>query len=471
MAKQNKLKVKASPAKKFFVSMLTRDIDLSDAILDLLDNCVDGIARAKKRGEDTSRSYKDYWARIVATPEKFEIWDNCGGIPKKVAIEYAFMLGRPNLETDSDIETVGMYGIGMKRAMFKLGQESNVRSQTDEISYDVTITKEWLNDDDNWDLSLQPSNATFEESGTKITVTDLHPAIARQFSEESTFLEDLEKEIATHYAIILGRGFSVSLNNQRIKPVDLAILAPRNLDSSSSIAPYIFVGQFDDVEVEVAVGFYRPLATEDEEDEMSKRSMKENAGWTVICNDRIVLYNDKSPKTGWGTGGVPGFHNQFIAIAGVVVFRSKNSLNLPLNTTKRGIDTSSEVYHIILPYMQTGLKKFTAFTNDWKKRPELTKEYFSELKLVPAHKLPAKLLKPNAGSKIRKHQDRGEGRFFAPELPKPARVEQRHRKICFVALRTEIQQVADHYFEDEPTMEELGRACFDDALEQARESH
>ena len=35
----------ASPTKRFFVSMLTRDISLADAILDLLDNCLDGALR------------------------------------------------------------------------------------------------------------------------------------------------------------------------------------------------------------------------------------------------------------------------------------------------------------------------------------------------------------------------------------------------------------------------------------------
>lgn len=34
--------INASPTKNFFVEMLTRDIDLKDAILDLLDNCFAG---------------------------------------------------------------------------------------------------------------------------------------------------------------------------------------------------------------------------------------------------------------------------------------------------------------------------------------------------------------------------------------------------------------------------------------------
>jgi len=44
--------VSVFPSKHFFVDMLTRDIEFSEAILDLLDNCVDGtivVAYREKR--------------------------------------------------------------------------------------------------------------------------------------------------------------------------------------------------------------------------------------------------------------------------------------------------------------------------------------------------------------------------------------------------------------------------------------
>lgn len=47
--KQNTDKAQASPTKQFFVSMLTRDISLDDAILDLIDNCLDGAMRYRTR--------------------------------------------------------------------------------------------------------------------------------------------------------------------------------------------------------------------------------------------------------------------------------------------------------------------------------------------------------------------------------------------------------------------------------------
>jgi hypothetical protein len=77
--------VNASPTKRFFVSMLTRDIELRDAILDLLDNCIDGILRTRSEVADLERPYAGYWAKIIATPGKFAITDNCGGIPKSIA--------------------------------------------------------------------------------------------------------------------------------------------------------------------------------------------------------------------------------------------------------------------------------------------------------------------------------------------------------------------------------------------------
>lgn len=35
-------KVNANPTKEFFISMLTRDIDIRAAILELIDNSIDG---------------------------------------------------------------------------------------------------------------------------------------------------------------------------------------------------------------------------------------------------------------------------------------------------------------------------------------------------------------------------------------------------------------------------------------------
>ncbi|MCV4614521.1 ATP-binding protein, partial [Escherichia coli] len=82
------VKIAAFPAKRFFVEMLTRDIELSDSILDLLDNCLDGVLRKNNfTPEQTfgkSDVYKGYYAHIEFDENSFRITDNCGGIPAKL---------------------------------------------------------------------------------------------------------------------------------------------------------------------------------------------------------------------------------------------------------------------------------------------------------------------------------------------------------------------------------------------------
>ena len=109
-------KVDATPVKSFFVEMLTRDIDLVDAILDLLDNCVDGILRQRKDSSG-EKPYEGSNAKITFDENSFSISDNCGGIPWDMH-EYAFRMGKDPKNREGNLPTVGVYGIGMKRAIF-----------------------------------------------------------------------------------------------------------------------------------------------------------------------------------------------------------------------------------------------------------------------------------------------------------------------------------------------------------------
>ena len=94
----------ALPTKQFFVSMLTRDISLADAILDLVDNCLDG---ARRFTETNSVDYSQHWVRITLNSNVFAIEDNCGGIPRDIAKNYAFKMGRESDDQrDSDNETI-----------------------------------------------------------------------------------------------------------------------------------------------------------------------------------------------------------------------------------------------------------------------------------------------------------------------------------------------------------------------------
>jgi DNA topoisomerase VI subunit B len=144
--------VSAAPTKRFFVEMLTRDIELSDAILDLLDNCIDGILRSKIH-LNRKKPFAGKYAHITARPDLFEIKDNCGGIPED-RIQYAFRIGREISDKGENIESIGVYGIGMKRAIFKMGRHCTITTKNAQGSFSVSISPTWMFDDKDWDLPV-----------------------------------------------------------------------------------------------------------------------------------------------------------------------------------------------------------------------------------------------------------------------------------------------------------------------------
>lgn len=468
--KEASLNVNAEPTKSFFVNMLTRDIELKDAILDLLDNCIDGVLRQQK-GKDPVDAYKNHYAEITIDDQiGFCLSDNCGGIPLTLAKEYAFQFGRRDSDRDAGIPTVGMYGIGMKRAIFKLGESAEITTQTGQESYTVTIPKDWVTTK-LWEFPLKKEEtAPFSEPGTSILIKQLRDPVKTKITT-AKFLEDLEKTISSHYALLIEKGFTVKLNGKSIRPISLEL----SFVEEEEIWPYVYKADIDDVHVRLVVGFRTmPFSEEQELEELKHKSSSDEAGWTVVCNDRVVLHNDKTRATGWGDPPVPNFHTQFINISGVVEFTSPNAENLPLTTTKRGIDANSDIYQYVKRFMKEGLKEFTNHTNRWKQYKDEESELFSNHKTKGAVELADYVLNEKSAS-VRNPQNKFNSKasvqqtVFKPKLPSP-KSDNRTRKIAFSRDVDDIQKVADFLLEDpsaRPT--EVGEACFDEFLKEAKD--
>lgn len=454
----------AGPTKRFFISMFTRDIELKDAILDMLDNCVDGAMRQSGRDLNTAAPYDGYWAKIEANPQRFQMVDNCGGIPREIAQGSAFRLGRPDTERDKALPTIGMYGIGMKRAIFKLGRDAKVHSQPEEGAFLVHYDRMWMDEtNDAWELPIRwDADARAEGIGTTITVEDLLPSVQEDFSADSAFLDELRDAISTYYGYIISKGFSVELNGSRVEPRILSLFATDDADQTG-LAPYYLQGELDQVQFVVAVGFRRPLATETEiDDEQDASRTSDDAGITIICNDRVVMLNDKSRLTGWGDNNVPKYHNQFIAISGLISFTSTSAEKLPLTTTKRGVDAATEVYLTARTYAMEGLKGATSFTNKWKGMEEETETFFHDARPVTVANF-----QRTVADQLREVREIT-ARRFNPKLPLPT-AENPNRRISFTRISAEIEEIAEYLFDDRTRKpSEVGDECFTYVLRDAR---
>lgn len=459
-----------NPTKGFFINMLTRDIELNDAILDLLDNCLDGVVRIRaKEGKDRdSRDfYRGFNAKIHITNTSFIIEDNCGGIPLNIAKDKAFRMGRDESAPREESATVGIYGIGMKRAIFKIGRSAIVKSITPDDSFIVTIPKDWETQVD-WTFPIEKINRNgTEENGTRIEIRDINEAIGKQWSEEGhleSYISELIEHIKKSYSLIIERGFVVEVNGQTIDGEPVSFVWS---EDDKGIKPYFYRYEKDGVFVKVAVGFYAPPPTIDESDSMAEKSPRRasaDAGWTVICNDRVVLYNNKDHMTGWGENGVPKYHTQFIGIRGIVEFISKEPEKLPMTTTKRGVDLASPLYAQIKKRMCEGLKLFTNFTNDWKGTANAETEYFKKSK----NRTIEELMSEGTITEIQYFRTSEGGEQAKPSLPKPKKKDADTVWVRFAVRETECKEVSNYLFEEERHPSEVGAECFKRTLVDAQ---
>jgi hypothetical protein len=459
--------VEASPLKSFFVEMLTRDIKLEEAILDLLDNCVDGIIRSKKTHSDKTKPYRGFKAEIVFKKDFFRISDNCGGIPKRLH-PYALRIGRSK-ERPAEAGTVGVYGIGMKRAIFKMGKSCLISTQNEGSHFEFKITPEWVEDEDDWHIPVEQTQQSMENDGTTLLIKNLRKEIASRFSDDAMrFKSTLWDLIATHYAFIIDKGLEVTINGDVVQPLPTRLIfceKPRK--DNPSIQPYVFETTADGVDVFMAVGFTRNIPSEDEAtgEQEEKQYSSEDAGWTVICNDRVVIYRDKTELTGWGDAGIPRYHTQFIAISGIVEFKSSDPTKLPTTTTKRGIDASSLLYLQIKNKMRDGMRMFTDYTNKWKGQTAESKKQIALGKPLSFEEIKNEIKKMSLTKTARSLPH---GRQYKPDLPMPDNMG-RKRHISFVKDIDEVRCVAEYLFKDETKEPSaVGEKCFARILREAR---
>ncbi len=459
-------KIDARPTKEFFVGMLTRDISLEDAILDLLDNCVDGVLRNVGESK-VDRPYEGYWAKITFDSNKFKIEDNCGGIPWSEHMR-AFRQGRP-LRVNDGLATVGTYGIGMKRAIYKMGRACTIKTQSGKDAYGVAINPEWFEEENNWDLEANKIDKLREE-GTQIEITQLVPSIAEWLALPK-FKDDIGKKIESHYAVILHKGFKVLVNGTEINPLPISFRFEKSETANGTIRPYIFEAKIDGVEVFLSVGLREPIpGIEEVQDEQRENRYSTNyAGWTVICNDRVVLYCNKDEQTGWGEATVPHYHTQFIAISGVVEFRSTDARKLPTTTTKRGLDQSSRLYAQVKNRMREGTKLFTSYTNNWK--------YFEPQAKAQVHDVPTLTFNEvkTAAKRLGMTPVKSglAGNQYKPNLPKPPADDDAETRIAFRVDTRDFETVSAYVLpESTETGRELassvGKECFERVLDLAK---
>jgi hypothetical protein len=328
--------VNAWPEKSFFINMITRDISLEDAILDLIDNSIDSLIRTKGidvsaallklNNKDMKLSSKLSSVNLTFSAVGFKIVDQCGGIDLKSAKEDIFRFGRVAHDKES---TLSVYGIGLKRAIFKIGKHIEFESRTAKEGFKIDIDVDKWEKDNDWSFEYKEvgkaKNST--EAGTAITISKLNPEILMRL-KDNTFLTSLQNAIGAAYPLFLDRYVKIRLNEKVTVPIRIPIATSDQV--MSAYKKY----EFDDVSVTLIAGLSERIQNE---------WSAERAGWYVLCNGRVVVTADKTELTGWGKQYAT-FVGKYRGFLGIAIFVSKKPDFLPWTTTKRGLNKDSQIY-------------------------------------------------------------------------------------------------------------------------------
>jgi hypothetical protein len=365
------LKAKAHPAKAFFINMQTRDITLSDCILDLVDNAIHSLI--KYTGLDVSQHLFagtnarriDSHIDITYGSGRFRIKDNCGGISIEDAKEQVFLLGNP--VKDKQQTGLGVYGIGMKRAFFKIGRQISVTSNTTEEKFKIDINVDEWEKSAEWDFPFTYAEKKKSTTGgTDIEVVGLNPSVGEQFVSTS-FKMTLVEKISRAYALFLKAGLSITVNG-----VHTISDIPELVESKDLRAVRHMVKE-DGVDILIMAG-------------LSPLTDRKPRGWYVFCNGRMVLDADKTERTGWGIDSHPVFHAKYNHFLGYVYFRSRDVQKLPWTTTKEGVDMELPIYQKALVEMRLVSRPVLDFLGDLysdvKEQSEPEHNLFKEAKPV-----------------------------------------------------------------------------------------
>jgi hypothetical protein len=233
--------------------------------------------------------------------------------------------------------SIGQFGVGMKRAFFKIGTRFCVVSTTETSRFVVEEDVEQWRRQEQWefrfrevDPDLRPAPPP-DERGTLVEVSGLHKSVAKQFELEN-YLSDLRQQLARAHQLSMERGLSITFNRiplqlRRLELLHSDVLKPgrRELvfhkNSATPVRAEVYVGVGD--------------------------STPSEAGWYVFCNGRMVLEADQTFTTGWGETRehtIPMFHNQYNRFRGYAFLDSDDAGLLPWNTTKTGVDTDSPLF-------------------------------------------------------------------------------------------------------------------------------
>lgn len=353
----------ATPSKRLFLSIIA-DYDLNRSICELVDNALDVWIRGRKERKITIMILLDKCQQTIT------VEDDAGGLAKS---ELRYIVGPGQTGTSPSDETIGIFGVGTKRAVVVLAQDIKIKTRYgNQETYQVEFDDDWLQED-NWKLPVYK----IDKIAKGTTIVGLQK-LRIQIADET--VAHVREHLSTTYARFLrDNGVTIKLNGENLQPLFF-----ENWAYPPDYPPQKFTGllqteDYGKVRVEAIAG----LSSE------SSPSAGEY-GVYFYCNDRLVARGLKTFDVGF-TKGLAGLPHPKISLTRVLVFLNGDARAMPWNSSKSDINTKHPVFLALHNWLVQVVKDYAslsrALIGDW---PEKVFKFTTgSVKEVPIEDFPS----------------------------------------------------------------------------------
>lgn len=353
--------VDTSPTKEAVVNSLTRDISERACIFDLIDNAVDAARNSifEKLPPDEWNtlpvSYAGYTIEIKLNGNGYTVQDNCGGISADKLQTMVMKFGQRSAHKMG----IGIFGVGLNRALFKLGRISHLKTDTGKERAELVLDTDEYLQAEGWLLPAKrfPSTGSI---GTFIEGSELSSEISSKFGDKK-WVDDLRHEVGQRYGRFVAKGLKIKINGTLAKNNEV----PMRPDSPYEGEEKFFKSD-DGVHIILKIGQHleHRFSVEDDYNKERNDGLTNQYGWNIICNNRTILMGN----TDWETGWESDFHSEFYGFVGYAEFIHPDPSKLPWNTAKTDIDLNNRAYRAALDEMKIFTKRWRSYCNWVKKK-------------------------------------------------------------------------------------------------------
>lgn len=332
--------IDASPSKRIYLSIIA-DYDIKTALCELIDNAIDNWIYNSQKNHLTVSISLDYQRQTIF------VEDNSGGI-KEQDIHLIVSPGQSK-NSDETNATIGIFGVGSKRAVVALAEEIRIYSRyPKEKGAVVSINDDWIKDDTNWELPLFASSERIQEGTTNIELLKLRNKL--QLEQE----KDLIDHFGATYSIFIKKGnFNLFVNDNSVEEINFNKWSyPPDFEPKSFNGKITFqTGEL--IHLQITGGLTK-----------SGEPAGGEYGAYIYCNDRLITRAFKGPEVGYKPLRIGNPHPS-VSLARVIVKISGNAQLMPWNSSKSEVNTKHPTFGEVQEHIERILTHYATLSKRW----------------------------------------------------------------------------------------------------------